>query len=124
MVVSLNQGFGRKDFSLGGGLPNFVDTDVLPYRLEQLPITGLKTGTVSVKNRLVITQKAKKAEYRVLLIPFLAGISMPDVSWDEATQTAEVKWKNQTDKLSFTTNGSNRSSVKVTRNGAEILTSY
>jgi hypothetical protein len=124
MVVSLNQGFREKDFSLGGGLPNFVDTDVLPYRLEQLPITGLKAGSVSIKNRLIITQNSKKAEYRVLLIPFYAGISMPEVSWDEATQTAEVKWKNQTDKLSFTTNEANRTVVKVERNGVDILTSH
>jgi hypothetical protein len=64
------------------------------------------------------------AAFRVVLIPLRAGQPLPVVSYDAATQTAEVRRPDQLDTLQFTGGEQSPATFTVRRDGANLLAPF
>jgi hypothetical protein len=70
--------------------------------------------------KLVIPSRAKSPLFKVLLIPFREGEELPETTWNNLQTDVTVKWKDQTDVISFGSGEDGRSRFMV-RRGAEKL---
>jgi hypothetical protein len=90
-------------------------------KVETAPGPADKKGNAQYFDRLMISRKDVSAAFRVLLIPFHSGGEIPDVRFDEASQTASIRWRDQVDEITFAPDGAHRSVVTIRRGGTEIL---
>ena len=74
-------------------------------------------------DRVAIDLRAAESKYRVALIPFRYGESLPKVVYDSAANTASIQWKDQTDQITFVAGDDNRTRVRVMREGKQVLES-
>jgi hypothetical protein len=72
-------------------------------------------------NRLAINKNTVQANYKVLLIPFRYGDELPRITYLKGIAT--LKWKNQTDLITFDTVQTHRNHVIVQRDGKLIAKS-
>jgi hypothetical protein len=94
--------------------------DALPLiQVARLEGPKDKAGKAQFYDRLVINRRASEANYRVLLIPFRAGETPPQIS--VAGGTATVVQNRQQDELKFVVDENGRTRVTITRSGREIL---
>ena len=80
-----------------------------------------KSGANQYYNRVVVNQSGESAAYRILLLPVKAAGEMPKVTYDTASGTATVQWKDQSDQLIFTPGADHRTLVKVDRGNTSLL---
>ena len=90
-------------------------------QVERVPGQPDKKGGATYLNRLVVNRRDVAVNYRVLLLPIRADQPLPMVAYNSATQTAEVRWPDQTDTLHFTGGADARTQVKITRGDAVLL---
>ncbi len=70
---------------------------------------------------MVINQRAGSVALKTLLLPVKAGEQLPEVRFDAVSQSATVKWGNQTDVMRFTAGPDGRTLLKVTRGGQQLI---
>ena len=80
-----------------------------------------KTGKPQYYDRLVVNQRAAETNFRVLLMPVLAGEKYPEVS--ATASRAVVNWNGQCDEILFALDKQQRTHVSVSRAGKKILES-
>ena len=72
-------------------------------------------------DRIAINHKGTDVAYRVLLVPFRYGDTLPQITYNPAKATAQVQYADQVDQISFVTSADHRTSVSVTRDGKPII---
>ncbi len=72
-------------------------------------------------DRISISVKGKEAHYKVALIPFKMGESLPAFSYDAGKGAASVKWNDQEDAIKFTAGDDHRTKVRVERGGKSLV---
>ena len=104
------------------GMADSGDPALPLFQVATLPGAKDRAGKVMNYDRLVINHKAADAAFRVLLIPFRAGDALPKIV-EAAKDGAVVTQAGQRDELQFAVDAAQRTHLKVTRAGAEILAS-
>ncbi len=82
-----------------------------------------KKGTAQFYNRLAIAHQGQDAHFKVLLIPFRAGDTLPKVTYDAAGGSATVAWSDGQDQLTFPAGTDGRCRVGIVRAGKMVLES-
>jgi hypothetical protein len=80
-----------------------------------------KLGKPQGYDRIAINHKGEDVAYRVLLVPFRYGETLPQITYDPAKATAQVRYTDQVDQISFVTSADHRTIVKATRDGKQII---
>ncbi len=80
-----------------------------------------KAGVQQFYDRLLVNQQTQSVVYKILLLPFKSGETLPAVTYDSAQQSALIQWSDQSDALSFSNSAEKRTRVKISRNNAAIL---
>jgi hypothetical protein len=80
-----------------------------------------RQGKRQTYDRLAINLRATQATFGMLLLPLRYGEPLPRITFDSATGTAQVQYKDQADRISLTTGPDHRTKVTVSRNGKAIL---
>jgi hypothetical protein len=100
--------------------PNTVSNEKLPIRLEQLAMKDVP-GSKPTSSRLVITRRAVDPDFKIVLVPIRIGEVIPQISWDQASKTAALKWPDQSDEINFATATSGRPGLEVKRNQSILI---
>lgn len=75
-----------------------------------------RTNLPMLYDNLLINHQGREGMFRVLMIPFRRGESLPEISFDPETEIARIVWPNQTDELHFSrSSGEDRFRLKLTR---------
>ncbi|MGA2501145.1 MAG: hypothetical protein ABSH20_25690, partial [Tepidisphaeraceae bacterium] len=80
-----------------------------------------RQGKAQTYDRLAINTRANESTFRVLLIPIRSGEALPQVTFDAASGTAKIQFKDQTDEITFNPGPDHRTKVTVSRDGKAIL---
>ena len=82
-----------------------------------------RKGQPQFYNRLLVNARGAEERFKVLLIPMRLGDEPPKVSFDAASDSAKVAWKDQADTLEFRVDSGvdQRTRVTVSRDGAALL---
>ena len=80
-----------------------------------------KQGKAQPYDRISINVKAKDVSYKVLLVPFRYGDLLPKITYNAAKGNVIIQYENQSDEISFTSTSDNRTRLKVTRGGNELI---
>ena len=102
------------------GLPDSGDARLPLFQVETQPGPPVRTNEPTCYDRLVVNRRAGSANFRVLLLPVLAGQPLPRIS--ASNSEATVTWADQEDRLVFRPVGP-RTQVMVLRDKQTILQS-
>ncbi len=75
------------------------------------------------QDRTIISTEAVDPRFRILMIPLRQGQEIPQTIVDAVHESVELNWSDQTDRLTFQRGKDQRTRVRVTRDGKEILKS-
>jgi hypothetical protein len=103
------------------GMSGSGDATLPLMKAERLPGPPDRNGRLSFYNRLAINRRSDGENFRVLLIPFRAGETLPTVT--AAGANAAIVQGTHRDEVKFTTDDSHRTRVAIRRDGKEILVS-
>ena len=107
----------------GLGLQDSGDPALPLIQVQRSAGPADRNGKPQYYDRLVINQRAKAVQFRVLLLPFHAGEPLPAIVADAGANDASLKWPQQADDLHFASGPGEQTHVQVLRAGREVLTS-
>ncbi|NQX00199.1 LamG domain-containing protein [bacterium] len=87
--------------------------DLLPVIVE-LP-NGADAKKYGLSRRLVISSESVTPDFKVLLIPYRQGASVPRIDWDREKSTATVRSAGTTDALVFSRAGTGKTNLIIQR---------
>jgi hypothetical protein len=103
------------------GLKESGDSSLPLIKIETAPGSRDKKGAAQYYDRMLINRRASSVAFKTLLLPVKSGEPLPEVTFDDASQTATIKWSDQTDTMTFTPGPDNRTRMKVTRGGTQLI---
>lgn len=80
-------------------------------------------GSYGLDRRLIIPSRSIEPRFKVLLIPYRYGETLPEISFDPQTQQAILNWGNNSDTFNFIKQDNGKTSVELYRNNQCILSS-
>jgi hypothetical protein len=97
-----------------------VDHDQ-PARIETVTDdNGSNPPTISLP-KLCIHAKTSDPQFKMLLVPQIAGQESPTTSWNAAKTAVKISWPDQTDAVTFTHVDGGRTGFSIVRNGQSIM---
>ena len=75
------------------------------------------------RQRTIVSAGAVDPRFRIVMIPFRMGQTLPRTAVEVGTGLVELRWNDQTDRLSFDVGRDERTRLRVLRDEAEILRS-
>jgi hypothetical protein len=76
---------------------------------------------MDISKRLIIPSRSIEPCFKTLLFPHRHGEKLPITSWSDDKTVLTVEWHDQRDIIEFRKRDDGRTSLKITREGEEIL---